>query len=87
MSNVNAYNDGYLEGRKHAREELLAALKKTAAYQLRQAERLQRKIDDQCEHGSLMGYNYDGRIRGIEDTLGAFDSSLHRQGLEMELEW
>jgi hypothetical protein len=87
MSKIDAYSDGYIAGRNNARAELLAALKKTAEYQIRQAARIESKIADNCEQGSLMGYNYDGRIRGIEDTLGAFESSLNRQGLDLELEW
>ena len=84
---MHAYEDGYQTGRAHAREEILAALKKTANARLKEAQRLQRKIDDDCEQGSLMGYNYDGRIRGLEETLAAFESSLERQGLDLELDW
>ena len=79
------YKAGLRAGREDARAEILAALKKTAEHQLRQAERLERKVDDDCERGSLMGYNYDGRAQGHQATVGAFEAALSRQGLDMDL--
>jgi len=84
---MHAYEDGYQTGREHARAEILAALKKTAASVSREAARLTHKVEDDCESGSLMGYHYEGRVLGIETALGALESSLERQGLDLGLEW
>ena len=87
MEKQHAYETGYQMGREHARAEILAALKKTANHRLKEAQRIQRKIDDNHAQGSLQGYNWDGRIQGLEETVGAFEASLDRLGLELELDW
>lgn len=74
-------------GYEHAREEIRRGLERTYQHQLRQCRRLQDIIDERCEHGSLMGASYDGRIYGMETALGAIESSLHRMGIELGIEW
>lgn len=74
-------------GYEHAREEVRRGLKRTFEKQQRECRRLQDIIDERCEHGSLVGYAHDGRIHGIEQTLGAIESSLERIGIELGIEW
>lgn len=74
-------------GYEHAREEVRRGLERTYQRQLRECRRLQRIIDDRCEHGSLMGSSYDGRIYGIESALCAIESSLDRMGIQLGIEW